>query len=42
MYLSMYEYDILYGISKDALKISDPYIDRYDFIQNGNLESFYI
>ena len=42
MYLSIYEYDILYGISMDALKISDPYIDRYDFIQSGNLEGFYI
>ena len=42
MYLSMYEYDILYGISKDAHKMSDPYIDKYDFIQSGHLESYYI
>ena len=42
MYRSMYEYDILYGISRDAQKISDPYIDRYDVIQSRNLESFYI
>ena len=42
MYLSMYEYDILYGISKDAHKISDLYVDRYDVIQSRNVESFYI
>ena len=39
----MHELDILYRISKGTfeitLKLFQPYIERYDFVQDGNFKS---